>query len=217
MLAKALKSNTIEALDGDFVVNCTWEQIEAIDDKAGLSNSSEIYTNRLKMCIEIQLPDDFEQNGPVHSMFFCFGPFCSFTNLGNGKGLISYEPVSKMLNKASLKLPQFSDRLIYLAVNREEIERDSREILKGITRYIPKLKNAQILNAMFGIVKTKGTVDIYSAYSPVHERNYSGVEAKKLRWIDNSCMKLLYFVNNGQEVVYLVKKHLILEKIFERV
>ena len=197
-----------EKLSADFIVNCAWENVEAINHKAGFFTQPGARTNRLKVIVEIELPANFEANGPVNSMFFCFGPHCSFTNLGNGKGYISYEPVTNIELSSTLELPALSKRLLYNKASEDDVLYYGQEILAGVVKYIPGLKDSKITGAKFGIVKTKGTVDIYSADSDFHKRDYSGVESQQIRWIDNSCMKLLYMLDNAKEVADLAEKHI---------
>lgn len=50
------------------------------------------------------------------------------------------------------------------------------------------MKKAQILDVGFGIIKTRGAVDIFDPGSKFHERDYLGVEEQQIGWIDNACL-----------------------------
>lgn len=204
------KNEETQLLDTNFIINCTWENVEAINHRLGFFTPPDARTNRLKVIIEIKLPEDFEKLGPVNSKFFCFGPHCSFTNVGNGTGFISYEPVTNIEASTSLTLPLLSQRLLDGKANDEEKLEYGEKILAGVVQYIPKLKDAEVLTTSFGIVKTKGKgiIDIYAANDSFHRRDYSGVEEQQIGLISNSCMKLLYFLDNASETKSLVDEHI---------
>lgn len=55
----------------DYVVNCTWQNIEFLNNKLGLDNSLQgKMTSRLKLLVEVELPPSLVQK---HSMFFVLG------------------------------------------------------------------------------------------------------------------------------------------------
>src|SRR5205085_10240349 len=79
------KSSDITVIPAENIINCTWENIEKLNQSLGFVMKPNSRTNRTKVMIEIALPPDFEtKEHPLPSMFFCFGAHASFTNRGNG-------------------------------------------------------------------------------------------------------------------------------------
>lgn len=204
---RAILCENGKPIQQDFVINAAWENIEWIDRLAGIQSPIATRTNRTKVLIEVELPPELEKK---NSMFFCFGPHCSFTNVGNGRGFITYEPVTNIESNTDLRLSEKSQRLMSGQATAKEKESYAQEIIKGVALYIPHMVKAKFTDQCqikFGIVKTEGTVDIYSEKSSFHSRNYSGVKEKELGWVDNASMKLLYFLGNAAEVEKLVAQH----------
>jgi hypothetical protein len=201
------QSNTPLRISADCIINAAWENVEPINHRAGFFMQPHSRTNRLKVIVEIKLSENIERNKPLNSMFFCFGAHCSLNNIGNGRAFLSYEPKTNIESSDSLELPLLSQRLLAGIATREEIDAFGKAILMGAIDYIPLLQGAEIIGAKFGIVKTKGTVDIYSPNSEFHKRDYSGVDTQQLYWIDNSCMKLMYFLENAKEVSDVLHLH----------
>ena len=80
----------------------------------------------------------------------------------------------------------------------------------GALRYMPFLKDAEFIEARFGNVKIKGSVDkasLSDPNSPVHQRRESGVVEQMIGFIDNASMKLLYGLSNGRDVRNLIQAH----------
>lgn len=201
--------------DGDFelkvdiVVNSAWSNIEKINTLADNYQIPNAYTKRTKVMIEVELPPELVN---VPSMFFCFGPFCSFTNLGNGKGFLTYEPVTNIEATTKTELSETSQRYISGGATKAEIEGFAQKIIKGAADFIPAMANAIFKGtAKFGIVITK-------ARTSIHNRDYSGVETQRFGWIDDACMKLLYLLENAKEVDEIIDvfSKLIAQKIDEK-
>lgn len=89
------------SIAADQVINCAWENMEAIDQTIGLVDVSTKSTNRLKALAVVELPQELHNQ---HSMFFCMGPFCMLSNLGNGTGLMTYAPITNIHNEYDLFL-----------------------------------------------------------------------------------------------------------------
>ncbi|MDB6096960.1 MAG: glycerol-3-phosphate dehydrogenase [Francisellaceae bacterium] len=216
ILAKNKKAQHNFEKYSEIVINCSWHNIEFINNQMGFINP--IRTNRTKAMVEVALPDELHL---TPSKFFCFGPHCSFTNIGHGKGLITYEPVTNIESNTDIQLSETSARLLAGHATQAEKEGYSVEIIKGVAKYIPAMIKATCIDIRFGIVKTLGQADINDPESEIHKRRDSGVNVQQIGWIDNACMKLLYFPNNAIIIKDLVDKHsfiikqikLILEKI----
>src|SRR3990167_2850430 len=199
----------------DFIVNCSWYNIEKLNKTAGIPAEPEKRTHRVKIIIEVDLPPALHDS---HSMFFCFGPHCSLTNIGNGKGWLSYEPVTNIAATSSLILPAELEALVSGAPVSEELKRTlGQRIINGAAEYMPALIGAIYRSAKIGVVRTQVSSEpaqtlvdglISSPESAIHRRDHLCVKSSWLNWIDNPCMKLLYFQANAEVVGALFKTHL---------
>jgi len=77
------------------VVNATWSNIEMLDETLFPEAGLEERTNRMKLIASISLPENAIN---IPSMFTAMGPFTMFSNEGNGKGKITFAPVTNMLD-----------------------------------------------------------------------------------------------------------------------
>ncbi len=205
LTVKNKELGSTELYKADIVVNASWQNIEAINDKVGIGMHQNSRTNRTKVMIEVRLPDSLKNS---NSMFFCFGPFCSFTNLGDGRGFITYEPVTNIEQSTSLHVPELSARLLSGGATDQEKRDYGRRIIEGVAQFIPDMAHAEYVNAKFGNVLTKGEVNISARDSKFHQRLEDGVEDKMLGWIDNASMKLIRFMRNGVKASDLIGRHL---------
>lgn len=203
----------LRSIDSGYVVNATWENIEAIDHKMGFPMAQNSRTNRLKLLVEIDIPQEFH-NKP--SMFFCMGPHGMFSNMGNGIGRITYAPVTNYGNNMDLDVPAQYRKWLDHGLSPQETEEYGKKIVDGVAQYIPALKGANIRSILPGIVKSKGEVDIYAPNSDFHKRDYSGVEERQIGWIDNACMKLFYAEKNAAQIMDAHKQHVEADKVIGR-
>lgn len=203
-----LKSNkTHKTTESVFpsIVNASWQNIEALDIKAGFQISKEhTPTNRIKVMIEVALPKELSD---LKSMFFCFGAHGAFTNLGNGRGFITYEPVTNIVCEKGPYISENSQRYLMGQVEEHEKEEFGRRIIEGLSNYIPAIKKAKFISARFGNVKTYGDINLNHPESAHHKRRELGVRALKIGWIDDASMKLVNCKENAEIVLELVKKH----------
>jgi hypothetical protein len=196
-------------IESSYVINCCWENIENINKIMGFNTEQEIVSNRLKILAEVALPNALKYK---NSMFFCVGPHCMFSNLGNGIGRITFAPLTNVASNISNLLDTRHKNWIEKFANSAERQIDGENIIKGISNYIPAMKDAKLLRVLCGVVKNKGLVDIYDANSDFHKRSYSGVTERAIGWIDNACIKLFYCEDNSQEVLNIISKHVRLRK-----
>ncbi|MES2961664.1 MAG: hypothetical protein V4694_04710 [Pseudomonadota bacterium] len=77
------------------LINATWANIEMLDETLFPEAATEERTNRMKLIASITLP---EHARDAASMFTAMGPYAMFSNEGNGKGKITYAPVTNMLD-----------------------------------------------------------------------------------------------------------------------
>ncbi len=194
----------------DYVLNCSWQNIEAVNEQLHIGdahirkdNPTIATTSRLKLLVEVELPDSLKDKP---SMFFCVGPHAMFTNLGNGKGRITYAPITNFGTTTESKMPEQFDRWLEEGLTEEEAANYGQKIIDGVAKYIPAMKYAKLLKVMPGIVKSKGSVDLEDKDSPFHKRNYSGVEEQRIGWIDNGAMKLFYCLGGAIESAEIITK-----------
>lgn len=190
---------------GNFVVNSSWHNIEMIKNLGGFFPPPALRTNRVKVMLSIKLPEELHQS---NSMFFAFGPHCSLTNLGNGTGWLTYEPVTNIESSMTSFLSERSQRFITGGATSKEKHAIANKILAGACAYIPSLTKAKFIDAQFGVVRVEGQVDIYSGSSAIHKRDKLCVESPIPGWIDNPSMKLLYFAQNAKVVKSLIDSQL---------
>jgi hypothetical protein len=202
-------------IHSDFVINATWEYVQEITNRAGFITSvskEKERTNRLKILVEVALPESLKN---ANSMFFCMGPHCMFSNMGDGRGLLTYAPVTNFMDDSAITMPD--DMVRYLNANgsdqvQDKMARESKEygvkIINGVSKYIPEMNNAKLMTVRFGVVITKGNVNIFDHNSPFHQRNYSGIEYNfPIGWINNTCMKLLYGYSNAVKLIEVQREH----------
>lgn len=198
----------------DFIVNASWENIEYLNSTAGISYQDGSRTNRLKCLLVVQLPEELT-SPQMNSAFFCMGAFCMFSNMGDGRGMMTLADVTNMSVSSGLRIDKQMEYYLSDRVTKEEIEKIGHEILTGVSAYIPLMAKAKILDVKFGIVQTKGTLlleDIKSSKSAAHhKRNYYSVRAEQQGLISNPAMKLFYFLYNSELVYQIFKNQLGIE------
>jgi hypothetical protein len=123
--------------------------------------------------------------------------------------------IKRYLAGESVKTPIPEELKAYLKMPKEQW--NPKEMLDiyygcrirdGVAKYVPKMALAKVTAVKFGIVKTRGdNVDLNDPKSDIHKRDYSGVTVHRVGWITNECMKLLYGVENGNEVLGLLNQH----------
>jgi hypothetical protein len=186
----------------DYAVNATWEQMEKVRKNLDIPSATTVMRNRLKVLLEVELPETLRN---ANSMFFCMGPHCMFSNMGNGRGLMSYAPQTNICDwKAGSDIPNEAQikRLLMQQPTEQEIQDYGNVIQSGVSQYIPQMKKAKILNTRFGIVKIPGNnADIFDCKSDIHKRDEFGVEELIPGWFENNCMKLMFFMVNGELVL----------------
>ena len=190
-----------ETFNTNYVVNSTWNEIEKLNCLAGFHNPPGSKTNRLKVLLKIQLPEELRES---HSMLFSVGPFGMLGNMGNGKGFVTDEKFSTVESCSEILITRTMQRLLNEGPTQEEFNFYGQKILEGISEYIPFLQSAKVEQIQFGIVQTYGAVDILDKHSPCHERAYYGVKSEGPGWISNPSMKLIYFVENAEVILNLL-------------
>jgi FAD dependent oxidoreductase len=200
--SSSLKINT------NFIVNSSWENIDYLNERAGSRYIYRMRTNRLKCLLEVFLPESLCDK---NSAFFCMGSFCMFSNMGDGRGMLTLADVTNMASSYTVKIDSNMDRYIKGEVSSEEKNAIAQEILTGVALYIPEMAKARIIDVKFGIVQTKGELNLSDLLDPKsthHVRNYHGIREEYQGLISNPAMKLFYFLENAKEVHSFFHKQL---------
>lgn len=201
-------------IHASLVVNATWQNIEFLNKDLYFIRPKGHRTNRLKALAEVKVPSSLCN----YSKFFCIGPFFMYSYMGKGRGLMTYAPKTNMECSAEIEVSETMKLYLSGIADENEKKKIGKEIIDGVTTYLPDMKDAQLLDVRFGIIKTYGEVDIFSHDSKFHERDDPGVEVEQLCYINNACMKFLYIFENGKIVSNLIQKHLKLQKkLFEQI
>ncbi len=199
-MKSTVSGDALASLKSDHIVNSSWENIEFLNSKIGIPYQDGSRTNRLKCLLEVQLP---EQLITVNSSFFCMGPFCMFSNMGDGRGMLTFADVTNYDVSSAVKIDKKMEDYLTGNFSSEESTDISLKIRDGVARYIPGMEKSSILKLHFGIVQTDGDLklkDIHSASSGLHARREIGVREEMQGLISNPARKLFYFVYNGIEV-----------------
>lgn len=189
--------------DADIFINATWERIEALNQKISVHMEPESRTNRLKTILTLELPKHLQEHP---SVFFCMGPHAMVSNMGNGKVMSTYAQVTNVSSSTGLSLSREASDCLDGKVDFSEEMKAANAIIDGVSQYFPPMSKARLIDKNYGVIKTRGTVDLFDPASAVNKREEIGVEEQLVGWIDNACMKLLHFVFNGKEVLELVKQ-----------
>ena len=209
-MKSTVSGDALASLKSDHIVNSSWENIEFLNSKIGIPYQDGSRTNRLKCLLEVQLPVELKN---VNSSFFCMGPFCMFSNMGDGRGMLTFADVTNYDVSSAVKIDKKMEDYLTGNFSSEESTDISLKIRDGVARYITGMEESSILKLHFGIVQTDGDLklkDIHSASSGLHARREIGVREEIQGLISNPARKLFYFVYNGIEVV------IILDMQFER-
>lgn len=206
-----------DTLTTDFIVNSTWENIEKLNADIGIEMPEGQRTNRLKTLLVCELPPELIYK---NSMFFCMGQHCMMSNMGDGTAMMTYANVTNIETSAGLMLSSNAERLLTEGPTSQEIEDYGQLMIKGISHYIPAMKNAKIKTIKFGVVQTQAHLTLDQLQEPNHafnKRSDHCVRAEQIGLISNPCMKLFYFIDNAKIVAELVDKHIIYSGIIDNI
>ena len=198
---------TEKTLISSAVVNCTWQNIERLDHPGIILEDRLL---RIKASLRVKLPSNLTQ---LNTYTFSVGPFCSFTNLGDGTAILTEETTTNIGHYLA-GTPLSSDIQLLLqshhSIGNSLGKIISNQILKKCCRYIPALADSSILKLHIGHVKilTKGKpYSIYSKESPIHTRLESGIEEKGLNYLSIAGMKMTYTYQNARMAAQLLTDH----------
>ncbi len=203
-----------EELLTDNIVNCTGENIEFLDNTAGIQMTHP-RVNRTKAAAIINLPPKWRD---VPNLMFIHGAFASLTNYGDGTAYLTYEDETNIKNDegireqtTQLEVSEYSKQLLTGTISAEKKQEIGKRILLGAQKFMTFLKDPEITlsNVLFGNVRTEGdTVDINSRCSPHHVRPNHDVTTKGLGHIDFALSKFVRHETGADKVLEEAKKHL---------
>jgi hypothetical protein len=190
----------------EMIVNCAWQNIDRINQLAGLPIHSGAI-NRLKVLLKARLPPQLVNRS---SMFFCMGPFAMFSNMNNGNGMMTYAPVTNVesFEAGDAVGEEIMDAALRGGIPGSECQRLAHALQEGVTRFIPAMRNAEPVCTNFGVVRTRGACDLWDRNSDVHHRDYRGVAEEAPDVISNAAIKLIYFARNADQIVDMVSRRL---------
>lgn len=200
----------LHRFDVQMVINCAWQNIDAINAMAGLPVQAGA-VNRLKVLLRAKLPPRLRERS---SMFFCMGPFAMFSNMNDGEGMMTYAPVTNLVAAEAGDEHALAEinRILRRGVDAAESQRLADALRQGVARFIPAMSEAEPVALKFGVVRTRGECDLWDRKSDVHHRDYTGVHAESEDFITHAATKLIYFARNADRVAELVRRRMPLER-----
>lgn len=198
----------------DIIVNASWYNIPKFNAMLGVSDVKRC--NRVKAISTVSLPENMLH---APTMFFCMGAFCMFSNKGNGIGMLTYAPETNVAVSTS---SDFEEEMENTFFNISDYEKRAKgqKIIHGVSKFIPKMKDAIVIKTDYGVIQTfmdEDTVDfgfqignLDFIHDPkrggIFKRDYSGVSLLRSGYIVNACMKLLYCFNNAELIRDVIEK-----------
>lgn len=202
------------------LLNCSWQNIETIDNSIGLYTPDEYRVTRAKVSILIDLPDKLKN---INTCIFSAGPYCSITILPNGTAILTNERITNIGHYKPLE-----NNLTYnqLTLDSSLGKKISQEILQGCASYLTTdlrkdLCKANIRELRVGYVKIMHNKEeytfnsIYKKDSVIHARDVDGIEELGLGYIAISGMKMTYAVGNANKVPGILDSHFIIKNKVE--
>ncbi|WP_433192237.1 FAD-dependent oxidoreductase [Nocardia sp. CA-107356] len=172
------------------VINASWLSRAMLDrqiaESAGLPPPDDL-TYRLKTFVRIELPSDCRD---LPSLLVVHGAFVSFTNFGDGSGLVDYAPVSNERPSVG-RIPDHW----YSALAQRWPEKQCQELIRatmqGVIAYVPALANARPISLHASALYHPGTAaDVFDPTSAAHHRLGTGVTALTPHWFSLDTGKL---------------------------
>ncbi len=203
-------------LKTDYIVNSTWSEIQSLNDQIGLRMVPGERTNRLKALLVLKLPDSLKQS---HSMFFCMGEHCMVSNMGDGEAMATFAKLTNLEASTELSMSDKAQRFLNGGATEAEKRTIAEEMLDGISHYIPEMTGAEIVDVKFGVVQTAGLLTLEDLSDPshsFHKRDDTCIRSAQIGVISNPCMKLFYFIQNGEIVAEMIDKHVVATEVIRK-
>jgi len=203
------------------VINCAWQNIEKLNKQLGFYQEAKII--RVKASILVKLPRELQE---TNTCIFFAEPYCSFTNLGDGTAIVTYEPVTNVgAYMAGSELKNFesdSDKL-QKALSADLNTKSgfgkelSEGMLNGAKEFIPLLATANILDIRVGHVKiifndNLESCSTTSKKSIIHQRREKGIEEFSLCYLSHSGMTVAYTLRAAKQLVEVMRIHFLLKE-----
>lgn len=183
----------------DFIVNCSWMNVDRINETAGYANNLNTI-NRVKCMAVVKLTKNIANK----SFMIGYGPFCSLSSRPDGIGYLTYEPVTNIDQFDSKTDVKKEIKCIEETMKPDKQKELGNAIIKGSLEYIPGLEGCELITLKTGIVRTDaGTVNIYEKGSHF-KRVFKGVYAFSLGLMVNESRKHTYWCVNMQHILRLV-------------
>jgi glycine/D-amino acid oxidase-like deaminating enzyme len=182
------------------VLNASWVSRAPLD--AGLGAPAGELTYRLKSFLKVRLPDELRA---LPSLLFVHGPFFTFTNCGDGTGLIDYAPVSNC-GTARGRMPDAWRPMLRGELTKAQHDELVEPILDGAARFVPRMRDAKVLALRAGVLQHEGNADIFDPTTALHHRLGTGVKALSPRWLSLDTGKLSWIPSHAREVVRMSPK-----------
>lgn len=189
----------------DIIINSSCDYRISLDHKFGFKEQKD-WVNRLKFLVQIKLSADMSE---FHSMFFARGPFAMFTNAGEGVGYCTYGPSTnrEQINAINY-LPQEWENYISHGFEHDKEQEIGLEIISGVSKYIPHIKNAKLARVIAGVVQHPGYANIYDPNSDMHVRNKTGIYNYAPGYYSLDTGKLSFAPYYGKELCKIISKHI---------
>lgn len=184
----------------DIIINSSWRNVDHLNGSMGYFNEKQTI-NRLKCMAIINSPPELLNT----SMLIGYGDFCSLSSRPDGKGYLTYEPITNIEQFLSLKEKKKLDN--YLTNLSENKKNELGEkIIQEASRYIiGGLEKNQLCGLRIGVVRTdKGKIDIKSK-GQHFTRTFKGVDPITVGVIVNEARKHTYWCTNAHRVLELIK------------
>ncbi len=220
------------------IINCSWHKIEELDRQLGYIGKDEQIVNsatgskkikkervvRIKISLLVELPPSLKN---VNTCIFSCGPHFSFTNLGDGTAILTYEPVT---NAGSYRAGTvilnddiqafYKEKLVPESGKGKEL---ADKIMDGCAKYFPDLRSPECKVKKVRLGHVKIFVEEGESYSltdkdsAIHKRQETGVEPKGLCFFDFSGMKMTYAIGGAKVVGNMLEAHFFTRrKLLER-
>ncbi len=177
------------------VLNASWLSRHRLDSMIAPQPP---VTYRLKSWLRIELPPNLRA---LPSLLLVHGPYCTFTNLGDGTGLLDHAPVS---NQPAVRgaVPRSWQRALDDDLPAQEEHRRRAGILAGAAAFVPDLATARPPAVHSGALYHPGeTHDDTDPRSAIHHRQGTGLTTIAPGWISLDSGKLSWIPHHARHVL----------------
>jgi glycine/D-amino acid oxidase-like deaminating enzyme len=207
-LAVAVHGGSVLLFRASRVINASWAGRRELDlclarQLATASVPSTTY--RLRAILRVELLSDLRF---LPTLLAVHGPFFTFSNCGDGTGLMMYEPVSNVATMQDHIPPEWAP-IMHGALPPGDRAQLAQSILDGVSGFVPALRRARPMEVMGSVLYHCGRADIYDPRSEVHHRLGTGMKLIGKNWISLDTGKLSWIPRYVDEVVqYCTKERL---------